>query len=118
MPPLDYEKPDDPEPRWLRITLYCVAALMTVAIVTPVACVTAGVVRTKSESRKFHESFPESQILGQSVTAVRARYGQPDSLKHDPDGTAFLMYASRTTWEYCGIEFHDDKATKVFFWSK
>ena len=117
-PPLDYEKPDDPEPRWMRLTLYVIAALTTATLLVPVACITAGVVRTRSESRKFHEALPENQILGQSVAAVRARYGQPDSVKRDPDGTAFLIYASPSTWEYCGIEFKDDKATKVSFWSK
>ena len=117
-PPLEYEKSADRPRRWSRWVLILTAALALLPVLLPVGCVTVLVVRTRIESRKFHEAFPENQILGQSFAAVRARYGQPDFLKHNPDGTALLTYASHTTWESCGIEFRDDKATKVFFWAK
>jgi hypothetical protein len=117
VPPLDYEKPDDPEPRWLRLVLYTVAALAVVVIVVPAGCVTIFVIRTRIETRRFHAAFPESQILGQSVAAVRARYGKTYNEHHD-GGTTFLMYFNPTAWEECAIEFHDDKATRVFFRGK
>jgi ABC-type glycerol-3-phosphate transport system permease component len=114
MPSLDHEKRDDPEPRWMRLTRYVVAALTTIALLVPVVYVTVGVVRNRSEIRRFHEAFPEGQILGQPVGTIRARYGPTDNEHHDGAKT-LLMYYSAEAWEECIIEFHDDKATKVWF---
>jgi hypothetical protein len=118
MPPLDYEKPEDRRTRWARLVLPLATALTLLPVLVPVGWIAVVAVRTRSESRKFHAAFTEAQILDQSTAAVRARFGQPDSLTRSGDGSASMTYSSRTTWEYCGIEFHDDKATKVFFWGK
>jgi hypothetical protein len=118
MPPLDYAKPPAPVSRWARLILPFAAALTLLLIAVPVGYITARVVHTRTESRKFHAAFPEPQILGQSLTQVRARFGQPDHAERRDDGTTSLTYASKTTWEYCGIEFKEDKATKVIFWGK
>src|SRR3954463_14179550 len=101
-----------------RVPLKPILALLVlvVAIAIPVA---VSIHRSNQAVAEWKAALSVERVKGKSARELVERFGEPKSMERDPPtGVVLNMLIEGPDGNYCQIEFENDRAAKVTFWSR